>query len=261
MTIFTAGDGCTLFYRVAGTPGAPWLIVSHALGTSHALFSAHVETLAESYQVLIYDMRCHGASGVPPGPTSIDRLGRDVMELMDHLHIDTADFLGVSLGGMIGQWAGARCGERFGKLVLANTSAYMGPPSAWDARITEVMASGIETIVGQALQRWFTSAFQAEYPAAIEPVKAMLRATDARGYAACCAAIRDMDLRPMLGAIRAPTLVLYGENDPATPPAHAHLIADHIPGSQRIALPGAHLCNIETPSIFLDAVQRFLRAP
>jgi 3-oxoadipate enol-lactonase len=249
------GDGCHIHHRFDGPVGAPVVMLSHSLGANMAMWDPQMEVLTSRYRVLRYDLRGHGSSDVPIGAYSLDRLGRDVIELLDSLSIERVHFCGLSLGGMIGQWLGVRAPARLTSLTLANTSAYMGPPSGWDDRIVAVRASGVAAIRDAVLVRWFTPDFT---DTAI--VGAMIEATDPQGYAGCCAAIRDMDLRRMGGLITTPTLIIGGLRDPATPPDHAMALHAEIKGSQLVLLDSAHLSNIECARGFNTALLDFLNA-
>ena len=260
ISYLTCDDGCRIAYDYRAKAGLPVLILSASLGTAMALFDGQLGLLGEHFSLLRYDPRGHGASDAPDGSSSLDRLGRDVIELLDHLAIERAHFLGVSLGGMTGQWLGYRAPERIDRLVLANTSAHMGPPSGWAARIAAVQAEGMAAMIEPVLDRWFTPAFRQSQPERVEQVRRQLSATAPEGYAACCAAIRDMDMRAILPLISAPTLVIAGLQDPATPPEHAALLARSIPGSRLVSLEAAHLANVEQPDAFNWAVLDFLLA-
>jgi 3-oxoadipate enol-lactonase len=255
---FLADDGCRIAYRYLPKAGKPVLVLSPSLGTAMALFDPQIPALEAAFSVLCYDPRGHGASDVPQGAYSLDRLGRDVLNLLDHLKVERVHFAGVSLGGMTGQWLGYRAPERIGALILANTSAYMGPPSGWADRINLVLQSGMATMKDAVLERWFTASFRTSGTTAIQPVRAMLEATDPSGYAGCCAAIRDMDLRPTASLISCPSLVIAGLQDAATPPAHAEFLAQTIPGAKLVELDAAHLSNLELPNQFSAAVVDFL---
>ncbi len=257
---FTTDDGCVIAFDYQPLPGRPVLVLSPSLGTAMALFEPQLAAFRQHYGVLRYDPRGHGATSVPAGGYAMDRLGRDVVELLDHLAIDRAHFLGVSLGGMVGQWLGYRAPERLLRLVLANTSAYMGPPDGWAGRIATVHAQGMAAIAEAVVERWFTAGFRQSHPAPVDHARAMLKATDPGGYAGCCAAIRDMDLRPTAALVRVPTLVIAGLDDPATPPPHARFLADTIAGAQLAGLAAAHLSNLERPVEFNEAVVQFLGA-
>ena len=197
------------------------------------------------FRTLRYDSRGHGQSDAPAGPYTIDLLGRDALGLLDALDIKRASFCGLSKGGMVGQWLGVHAGDRLDRLVLANTSACTKSPEVWNNRIATVRAEGMAAIIPALLDRWFTKAFQERQPETVARIAAMLRATDPEGYAACCAAVRDMDQREAIRAIRVPTLVIAGRNDQATPPDHARLITDRIPGAKLIEINSAHLGNVE----------------
>lgn len=258
----TVGDGCAIAWRMDGPEDgagdAPVVILSNSLGTAMDMWSAQVVALAARFRVLRYDTRGHGRSDVPAGAYGLDRLGRDVLDLMDALGIARAHFCGLSLGGMTGQWLGVHAPDRFDRLVLANTAACMGPPSGWQSRIASVLENGLAGMTSAILERWFTPEFRAAAPDGIAPVREGLLATSPAGYAGCCAAIRDMDMRPVIGLIDLPTLVIAGARDPATPPADAEVLAARIAGSQLVTLDAAHLSNIEQPAAFNAALLDFL---
>lgn len=251
-------DGCRIACEYQAREGADVLVLSPSLGTAMGLFDAQVKALSGRYGILRYDPRGHGASDVPAGAYSLDRLGSDVIGLLDALGIERAHFAGVSLGGMTGQWLGYRAPERLLSLTLANTSAYMGPPAGWAERIDNVLANGMEAMVDAVLERWFTPGFRASEAAKIQHISNMLLATDRRGYAGCSAAIRDMDLRPTAPLISVSTLVIAGLQDPATPPEHSQLLADRIEGAQLVSLNAAHLSNVEQAEAFNAALADFL---
>lgn len=250
----TTGDGCSIAYRFDGPETAPVLLLSNSLGTDMTMWNPQIAAFSARFRVLRYDSRGHGQSGAPAGSYSIDRLGRDVIELLDALNIDTVDFCGLSLGGMIGQWLGIRAGDRLRRLVLANTSGQMAPPSAWDARIASVLHDGMAALAAASIERWFTPGFPATAPEAIAPIRETLIATRPQGYAGCCAAIRDMDMRRTATLIATPTLVIGGTLDPATPPPHSEALVAAISGSRLVMLEAAHLSNIEQPAPFSAAV-------
>ena len=251
-------DGCRIACEFSPRDDAPVMVLSPSLGTAMGLFDAQVAALSDRFGILRYDPRGHGASDVPFGGYSLDRLGSDVICLLDALGIERAHFVGVSLGGMTGQWLGYRAPERLLSLTLANTSAYMGPPSAWAERIDNVLANGMGPMVEPVIERWFTPGFREDEPAPVQRITDMLLATDPRGYAGCSAAIRDMDLRPTAGLIDVPTLAIAGLQDPATPPEHAEFLRRHIPGAKLTSLDAAHLSNVEVSRLFSAALLEFL---
>ena len=255
----TMGDGCRIAYRLDGPGRAPVLLLSNSLGAALDMWAPQLAAFSETFRVLRYDSRGHGASDVPPGAYSLDRLGRDVVELLDGLDIGRIHFCGLSMGGMVGQWLGYRAPERVARLILANTSSYMGPPASWDARIATLGQGGMAAMVGPVLERWFTPAFLARGGTAIAAVRHMLEATHAAGYAGCCAAIRDMDMRPVTPLIALPTLVIGGTADPSTPIEHSEALVAAIAGARLATLPTAHLSNVEEPAGFIRLALDFLR--
>jgi len=248
-----------LHYEIEGREDAPWLILSNSLGTNLDMWLPQVPSLLERYRVLRYDTRGHGQSSVTPGPYSIEQLAGDVIALMDHLHIERAHFCGLSLGGMIGMWLGINRPERLNRLVLSNTSARMGAPEAYDARIQKVLKEGMEPIVSAVLDRWFSRDFQRYASAQVTLVRQMLLQTPAEGYAAACAAVRDMDLAAKVAGITVPTLVIAGKHDLATPPSDGRTIADQVQGARYVELNAAHLSNWEVAQSFTAQVIDFLR--
>jgi 3-oxoadipate enol-lactonase len=252
------GDGCRLAYRLDGPEDAPVLVLSNSLGTTADLWAPQMPAFAQRFRVLRYDSRGHGGSDVPAGAYSIDRLGRDAVELLDALGLEQVGFCGVSLGGMVGQWLGVHAPDRLHGLVLANTAAYMGPPPNWQARIGTVKETGMTALTDGVLERWFTAGFRQRTPEAVAPVRAMLLACSPDGYASSCAAIRDMDQRPTARLITVPTLLISGLSDPATPPSDAAFLNRAIEGSRVVSLEAAHLSNIEQAEAFTAAVLAFI---
>ena len=251
-------NGARLFYRFDGPPEAPVLMLSNSLGTELGMWEGQLPDFARRLRVLRYDSRGHGRSEVLPGPYRIEDLGRDALALLDALGVGRARFCGLSMGGMVGMWLGSNAAERIERLVLCNTSAQLGTPEIWNSRIELVHRGGMEAVTPTVLERWFTSEFRARAPQAVERVRSMLLATSPDGYAACCEALRDMDQLAAIGSIRAPTLVVVGEHDPATPPAHGRAIAERIRGATLVELKAAHLSNIEAAEQFTAAVLDFL---
>ena len=247
-----------LHYLIEGREDAPWLILSNSLGTTFDMWSPQMPALLRHFRVLRYDTRGHGQSGVPPGPYRIDQLGGDVIALLDALGIARAHFCGLSMGGMTGIWMGIHRPSRVDRLVLCNTAARIGPPEVWDARIAKVNSEGVDAIVPAVIDRWFTADFQRRAPHQIEQVRRMLRNTDPAGYVANCAAVRDMDQRDAVGRITAPTMVIAGRHDQATPPGDGRLVADRIAGARFVEFDASHLSNWEAADAFTAEVIGFL---
>ena len=252
----------TLHYRFDGPDDGPAILVSNSLASNLGMWDRQIDTLLRlGFRVLRYDSRGHGRSGVTPGPYSIEMLAGDAVGLLDALGIERASFMGCSKGGMVGQMAGTRYGERFDRLVLCSTSAYMGGADVWAARIEAVAGGGMAAVVDATIDRWFTGAGQERIPGEVARVREMILATPPEGFIACAHAIAGMDQRESIRAIDRPTLVIVGEHDPGTPPSAAELIHDRIAGSKLVVLEGcAHFCNVERAGPFNAALEAFLGA-
>ncbi len=204
-------------------------------------------------------MRGHGRSPVPEAPYSISDLGSDLVTLLDRYGIERASLCGVSLGGMVSMWVAAHAPNRVDRVALCSTSALMGPPESWTERAALVRREGMAAVADTVVARWFTPAFAASRPDVVAGIRAQLAATPPEGYAGCCEAIKDMDQRPDLPSIAAPTLVIAAEGDPSTPPAHARVIARSIPGARLEVLDrGAHLVNVEAPDLVTPLIAAHL---
>ncbi|MGH9119759.1 MAG: 3-oxoadipate enol-lactonase [Acidimicrobiales bacterium] len=243
-------------HRVEGPSDAPVIVLSNSLGTDLRVWEPQAPELSERFRVVRYDHRGHGRSPVPAGPYTMADLAGDVIALLDRLGVERASFCGVSMGGMVGMALATAAPERVDRLVLCCTSAHMPPPELWDERIASVTAHGTAAMVDGTIARWFTESFRATDPPAVALARDMIGSTPAAGYAACCAAIRDMDQRATIGAITSPTLVIAGEHDPATPPEHGELIRDRIAGSSMEVIPAAsHLAVLERPEAVRAAIR------
>jgi len=235
-------------HRIEGRDDAPALILSNSLGSTTAMWDPQVGSLGEHFRIVRYDHRGHGAAPVPPGPYSLDDLGGDVLALLDDLGIERAHFAGLSLGGMVGMWLGINAPERVDRLALLCTSAMLANDHDWAERARLVRAGGTEAVADAVGARWFTPEFWEREPELASRMKQMIVDTPADGYAGCCDAIAQMDFLPELESIDAPTLVIAGADDPATPPRHAERMAELIPGARlEVVDRAAHLANVERP--------------
>ncbi|MEO8849954.1 MAG: 3-oxoadipate enol-lactonase [Casimicrobiaceae bacterium] len=246
--------GARINYLVDGPRDAPWLTLSNSLGTDFEMWSPQVPALVQRFRVLRYDTRGHGASSVPPAPYTIPGLADDVVGLLDHLGVARTHLCGLSMGGLTAIRLALAAPERIDALVLCNTAARIGVVAAWDARISAVHTSGMESIADTVIERFFSASYMRRVPHEVARVRAVLEKTSAQGYAACCAAVRDYDARPEITAIRARTLVIAGTHDMSTPPAEGRHIAERVPGARYVELDAAHLSNIEQPDDFLAAL-------
>jgi 3-oxoadipate enol-lactonase len=251
-------DGCRIHVEVEGPEQAPVLMLSNSLGTNLHMWDDQVAPFTRHFRLLRYDRRGHGRSDVPKGPYSMERLGRDVLAILDGLGIAKINWCGLSIGGMVGMWLGANAASRIDKLILSNTSAYFPHKTIWDGRIKLVREKGLAAVIDGTMERWFTKQFRDHSPQATELIRSMFRATNVEGYIGCGEAIRDMDHRPLLAKINTLTLVIAGRYDTGTPLEAGEFIAQHTPNARRAVLEAAHIANIEAPKIYADTVLDFL---
>lgn len=249
-----------IYFEMAGEEHLPVLVLSNSLGASLEMWQPQMPDFSSHFRVLRYDARGHSRSSVTPGPYSIAQLSADLLGLLDNLHIERAHFCGLSMGGMIGQTLGVTAPDRLGKLVLANTAAKIGTPEGWNARIELVRNQGMRALSPGMIERWYTPEFAARAPEIAARTCAMLDTMNPEGYIANCAAVRDMDQREAVSAIRVPTLVIAGARDSVTPPSDGRFLAGKIAGAQYIELAAAHLSNVEASSEFTSGVVNFLTA-
>ena len=252
-------DKPKIHYELTGPSCLPVLVLSNSLGANLGMWEPQISALGSRFRLLRYDTRGHGDSSVPPGPYTVEDLGRDVLGLLDFLKIDQASFCGISMGGCTGQWLGANAPSRIHKLVLANTAAKIGVAEVWNTRIDTVLREGLNSIVSGTMERWFTEDFHRGHPETVAAIASTLLSTNLQGYVACCAAVRDADFRAVLGNISVRTLVIAGSQDVVTPSKDAQFLAENIASARFVELPAAHLSNVEASAAFNSALIDFLQ--
>lgn len=257
---FAHVDDARIYFQTEGSRGKPCLVLSNSLGTDLHMWDLQASALAAHFFVVRYDTRGHGQSERGSAPVTIDRLGRDVLGLLDHLDIARAHFCGISMGGITGQWLGAHAPGRILKLVVANTAARIGTREGWTARARQVRKEGMASLAEGAASRWFSPGFAAREPAEVDRLVQGLRRQPPEGYASCCEALADADLRASAGTIAAPVLVIAGRHDPVTTPADAHWLASRCADARVEELDASHLSNVECADAFTACVRRFLSA-
>jgi 3-oxoadipate enol-lactonase len=247
---------------VGGNPEAPVVVLSNSLGATHRMWDAQIGELENHFRVVRYDTRGHGDSPVPDGPYSIDDLADDLIALLDRLDVEQAHVVGLSLGGMTAMRVAARNPERTARIALLCTGPQLPPAQAWFQRAALVREHGSESVAASVVERWFTPAYLEAHPQSRAAYERMIAATPAEGYAACCEAIAELDLRQQLSTIAAPTLAIAGADDPATPPAMLDGVAAAIPDARLLTVEhAAHLANAEQPGVITTALIQHLERP
>jgi len=240
---------------VTGRADGPVIVLSNSLGSTHRMWDAQLADLEQRFRVVRYDTRGHGESPVPVGPYLIDDLADDLTALLDRLGVERAHIVGLSLGGMTAMRVAARNPDRVDKLALLCTGVQLPPASGWTERAATVRANGSVAVASAVVDRWFTPEFLAAHPDIRATHQAMVAATPAEGYAACCEAIATLDLQDDLASIVAPTLAIAGAVDPATPPARLEEIATGVKDGRLLVVPrAAHLANAEQPATITPAI-------
>jgi 3-oxoadipate enol-lactonase len=249
-----------LHYEVSGCATGELLLLSNSLGSNLHMWDKVLPDFNDRLKVLRYDTRGHGQSSIPREPCTVQQLGCDVLLLLDHLAIERVSFCGLSLGGIVGMWMGIHAPERVSRLVLANTAARIGTTEMWEQRLATVEDAGMASLADATLTRWFTPTYREGHTDEMAKIREMIAATDPCGYSACCAALRDADLRNEVEAIVCPCLVVTGRYDPATPPADGAAVNARLRNSRYVELEASHLSAWERAEDFAQAVLGFLDA-
>src|SRR6266849_4247071 len=199
--------GSRHYYRLDGADDLPVLMLSHSLGCDHTQWDPQADAIQPHFRVLRYDIRGHGASDVAARDYTIELLARDALAIADAFGIAQFAFCGLSLGGMIGQWLATHNPDRLTHVILANTTSRFPDPSVMETRRRTVLDGGMAAIEDAVMRRFFSEENLTANSPAVSRSRRVLRTTDPAGYAACCAAIRDMDQTASLSAIRTPALI------------------------------------------------------
>ena len=246
-------------YKLQGTPNSPVLIFSNSLGSEMMMWDELIPYLSPFFRVLQYDTRGHGGSPLTPNEgTTISELANDVIQLMDKLNIEAAYFCGLSMGGLIGQYLGINHPNRFKKIVLSNTGAKIGDDERWNGRIGTISKNGMQAIVDDTMERWFTEEFRSQNSERVAQTKAMFLRSDVAGYSNCCCAIRDADFREKLQSLSVETLVITGDEDPVTNVEQAEFLVSKIPNARLKVLHARHLAAAELPKEYAAVLIDFL---
>lgn len=246
-------------YQTFGDNTKPALIFSNSLGTQWSMWQAQIDALKDNFYIVCYDTRGHGSSSAPKGPYQLQQLGEDVIHLLDHLYIDKANFCGISMGGITGQWLALHHPQRFNKIIICNTAAKIGQEQAWTDRAKLVREQGLDPIAATAASRWFTESFIQNNPNIVTTLSQNLAQGSAEGYASCCEALAKADLREKLHEITVPILIIAGIQDPVTTVADGQFMLDRISKAKLFEIDASHISNIEQADSFNQQVLNFLQ--
>ena len=256
----TKVNGIETNYEIHGKEGAPWLTFSHSLACSLRMWDGQVAAFKDRFRILLYDTRGHGASEAPPGPYTLDMLAEDLRQLFEELQIKKTHFVGLSMGGMIGQVLTLTDPGLFDRVVLADTGHAQTPETRkqWQERIQTAESKGMQPLVQPTIERWFTAAFR-DQPV-VKKIAKLIGDTPVPGYVGCCHAISNLNTTARLKEIKRPVLAIAGEQDSAA--AGTRYIGENVPGAKLVMLQNAaHIANIEQEEAFNRALREFLSSP
>jgi 3-oxoadipate enol-lactonase len=261
--MFIKANGIQMNYEISGKKNAQAVMLSHSLGSSLVMWQSQMEIVEPHFMVLGYDTRGHGKTEAPKSPYTLELLGEDVIGLLGALGIDKVHFVGLSMGGMIGQCLALNHPNRLHSLILCDTSSIVteeGQPAILE-RIATARDKGMAALVEPTMERWFTPSFISKNPSSLGIIRKEFLATPVEGYIGCNEAIRRLNYLDRLSGIKLPTLIIVGEEDPGTPVAAAQVIHERIENSKLVIIPSArHLSNVEQPKVFNEALLGFLRS-
>jgi 3-oxoadipate enol-lactonase len=255
-------NGIRMNYDLSGKKGAPVVVLSHSLSCNLLMWNPQIDALNPYFRVLRYDTRGHGATDASPGSYTLELLAEDVTGLLDALGMDRVHFVGLSMGGMIGQCLVLNHPHRLKSLVLCDTASIV-PAEAqpvWQERLDKVRKKGMEALSEETMERWFTPAFLRQNPPMVKLIREQILATPVAGYIGCVEAIRRLNYLDRISGIKTPTLIMVGEDDPGTPVSASEAMHERISGSKLVVLPSArHLSNVEQTEAFNAALLKFLK--
>jgi 3-oxoadipate enol-lactonase len=255
-------NGIRMNYEFSGKKGAPVVVLSHSLSCNLLMWNPQIDALNHYFHVLRYDTRGHGATEAPSGSYTLELLAEDVIGLLDALGMDRVHFVGLSMGGMIGQCLVLNHPYRLKSLVLCDTASII-PAEAqpvWQERLDKVRKKGMEALSDETMERWFTPAFLGQNSPMVKLIREQILSTPVAGYIGCVEAIRRLNYLDRISGIKTPTLIMVGEDDPGTPVSASETMHERIPGSKLVVLPLArHLSNAEQTEAFNAALLKFLK--
>ena len=252
-------NGLSTHYEISGE--GPWITLSHSLACSSEMWKPQVELLKKHFTVLCYDTRGHGKTEATKGPYTLEQLADDAHTLLQHLKIDKTHWMGLSMGGMIGQVLAIRHPECLDKVIIADSTG-KAPPNGvamWGERAQLARDKGMAALVEPTLGRWFTEPFHSSHPQVLKEIGALIAATPVEGYASCCTAIGLIDNLEGIKKLHHKALILVGDQDFATPVAASEAIHHNWVGSKLVVIKdAAHLSNLEQEKTYNDSISQFL---
>jgi 3-oxoadipate enol-lactonase len=255
-------NGINIHCELSGKKQAPVVVVGHSLACSQVMWWPQLELLETHFQVLRYDTRGHGQTGAPPGAYTLEQLVADAIGMLDALKLDQVNWVGLSMGGMVGQGIALGHPDRLSSLVLADTAAII-PAEAqpvWQERIDAAVNGGMQAVAESTLERWFTPVYLKQNRPEVDRIRQQILATPVAGYVGCSEAIRRLNYLERLNALKARTLIMVGADDPGTPVAASEAMNAQIKNSKLVVIPqAAHLSNIEQADVFNDQLMAFLQ--
>ena len=255
-------NGIEVNYEIHGKEGAPWLTFSHSLACSVRMWDPQVAAFQDRFRILLYDTRGHGGSEAPKGAYTLDMLAEDLRQLLAELKIKRTHYVGLSMGGMIGQVIALTDPGVLDRVVLADTGHTQTPETKkqWEERIRTAETRGMQPLVQPTLERWFTEPFRSNQPEAVDRIRKLIQSTPVPGYVGCCHAISNLNTTARLKEIEKPLLAIAGEQDAAAP--GTRYIGENVPGARLVMLASAaHIANIEQADAFNRALREFLSSP
>lgn len=257
--------GRRIYYDLAGAENGPVVCFTHSLSSDGGMWAEQLLPLfAAGFRVLRLDMRGHGGSDPVAGDYTMSQLAADVAQAIDTLGLDRVHYIGLSIGGMLGQAFALEHPSKLRSLMLCDTlpATPADAKAAWGPRVEAVKkANSLEPLADPTMERWFTDAFKPRKPARWKEIRETIAATTPAGYLGCAAAIQNFDFVAKLPTLRVPTLVVCGAEDPGTPPAENKRIASLVPGARYEEIAAArHFPNVEHPDIFNRIMMSWLES-
>jgi len=252
-------NGVELDYQIGGS--GPLIAFAHSLGMSKEIFDPLRPTLEQHGRFLTWDARGHGQSQKATG-WSVEDLAADLRALIEHVGEDEAVIAGLSMGGNTALSYAVTYPEKTRALIVSDTTAWYGEGAeeAWETRVRKAETNGMAPVIPFNIPRWFSDGFPEKHPEVVEKVSKIILACDVPSYASAGRALGRFNVEDKLDRIKCPTLILVGEEDPATPVSMAENLNRKIKNSELHVLPRLkHMTPVEDPEGVGKLMTEFLR--